>query len=140
LGAQDQDIRRTDSIGRRIERDLNSLQLPKRFQKGDAQLGSPDLSNMLQNLVPHEVSIYPCTMEIKDHLRLVEAWRKQVPRLAIIEAAASIRHQLSLVIVDRKHDPMPEESATGINFRTRADLKQEPASRRLEVRTDKPGR
>ena len=55
-----------------------------------------------------------CTMEIKDHLRLVEAWREQVPRLATIEAAASIRHQLSLVIVDRKYDPMPEDSATGI--------------------------
>jgi hypothetical protein len=53
-------------------------------------------------------------MEIKDHLRLVEAWREQVPRLATIEATASIRHQLSLLIVDRKHDPMPEESASGI--------------------------
>src|SRR5215471_19344057 len=53
------------------------------------------------------------TMEIKDHLRLGKVWREQIPRLATIETAASIRHQLSLVIVDRKHDPMPEESATG---------------------------
>src|SRR5215471_7267646 len=53
------------------------------------------------------------TMEIKDHLRLGKAWREQIPRLAII-AAPGIRHHLSLVIVDRKYDSIPQESATGI--------------------------
>jgi hypothetical protein len=53
-------------------------------------------------------------MEIKDHLRLGKARREQIPRLAIIEAAAGIRHQLSLRIVNRKYDPIPQESATGI--------------------------
>src|SRR6516162_1727753 len=54
------------------------------------------------------------TMEIKDHLRFGKAWREQIPRLGTIEAAPGIRHQLSLVIVDRKYDPIPQPSATGI--------------------------
>jgi hypothetical protein len=45
-------------------------------------------------------------MEIKDHLRLAEVWREQVPRLGTIDAAAGIGHQLALAIVDRKQDPM----------------------------------
>src|SRR4029453_19594676 len=54
------------------------------------------------------------TVEIKGHLRLAEVWREQVPRLGTIDAAAGIGHQLALAIVDRKHDPMAEESRTGI--------------------------
>ena len=46
------------------------------------------------------------TMEIKDHLRLAEVGREQVPRLGTIDAAAGIGHQLALGIVDRKHDPV----------------------------------
>src|SRR5690349_10082787 len=64
--------------------------------------------NRAAGRVPHG------TMEIKDHLRLAEAGRKQVPRLGPIDAATCIGDQLALAIVDRKHDPLPQESRTGI--------------------------
>src|SRR5215472_19284593 len=53
-------------------------------------------------------------MEIKNDLRLAEAWREQVPGLGIIHAAAGVGDQSALAIVNRKHDPMPQESSPGI--------------------------
>jgi hypothetical protein len=46
------------------------------------------------------------TMQVKHHLGLAKARREQVPRLATIETAPGIAHQLAGAIVDRKHDPM----------------------------------
>src|ERR1051325_6829092 len=54
------------------------------------------------------------TMEIKDHLRLAEAGREQVPRLGPIDAATCIGDQFALAIVDRKHNASPQESRPGI--------------------------
>src|SRR5690348_10374758 len=52
------------------------------------------------------------TMEVKDHLRLAETRREQVSWLRTIQAAAGIGNQPALV--DRKHDPIVQESGTGI--------------------------
>jgi len=64
--------------------------------------------NRAARRVPHR------TMEIKDHLRLAEAGREQVPRLGSIDAATCIGDQLAVAIVFWKHDPLPQESRTGI--------------------------
>ena len=55
-------------------------------------------------------SFSPDTMEIKDHLRLPETRREQVSRLRTIQAAAGIGDQSPVTIVNRKHDPMAQES------------------------------